>query len=381
MDAPEPALTEQIAQSWAAVSTWLVGHSSRIALAAIIGAILVALLYAVRVIGRQFAQSPANRGRRIAVIGRAFGDMNFFFMAAVAAQIVAVYAIAPPELAAPIRIIFIIAAAVQGALFLRDLILGVVEIRASEADPQGSLSSAMGLIHLSVSVVLMTIAVILILANLGIDVTGLLAGLGIGGIAIGLAAQGIFSDLFAALSILFDKPFRKGDTIRWDTTTGIVEYIGLKSSRIRALSGEEIIVSNANLLSKELRNFARIETRRINQTLSLVYHTPTAACEGLTDILAPAINGCDGCTFQRVGLSNFAASSLDFELVYDIQVADQADILVRRNIANIAILKAFGDAGILFAYPSQTTYTAAPDGSLVMPYAQSLAPSGQPSQG
>jgi small-conductance mechanosensitive channel len=372
MNAPEPALTEQLARSWFAVADWLGSHSTRIALALIVGAILVLLLYTVRVIGRKLARSPAYRGRRLGVIGRAFGDMNFFFMAAVAAQIVAIYAIAPPELAAPIHIVFIIAAAVQGALFLRDLIIGVVEIRAAEADPQGSLSSAMGLIHLSVSVVLITIAIILILANLGIDVTGLIAGLGIGGIAIGLAAQGIFSDLFAALSILFDKPFRKGDTIRWDTTTGTVEYIGLKSSRIRALSGEEIIVSNANLLNKELRNFARIETRRVNQIISLVYHTPSAVCETLSEVLAPAINACEGCVFQRVGLSTFAASSLDFQLVYDISVIDQADVLTRQNSANIAILKAFAQTGISFAYPTQTTYTASPDGTLVMPYAKPL---------
>jgi small-conductance mechanosensitive channel len=370
MTAPEPALTEQLSRSWFAVTDWLGSHSSRIALALIVGALLVAFLCAIRLVGRKLARSPSYRGSRLGVIGRAFGDMNFFFMAAVAAQIVAIYAIAPPELAAPIRIVFIIATAVQAAVFLRDLILGVVEIRASEADPQGSLSSAMGLIHLSVSVVLMTIAVILILANLGIDVTGLIAGLGIGGIAIGLAAQGIFSDLFAALSILFDKPFRKGDTIRWETTTGTVEYIGLKSSRIRALSGEEIIISNANLLNKELRNFARIETRRVNQMISLVYHTPADICEKLGDILQPAINGCEGCDFQRVGLSAFAASSLDFQLVYDINAVDQADVLIRQNSANIAILKAFANAGISFAYPTQTTYTASPDGTLVMPYAQ-----------
>jgi small-conductance mechanosensitive channel len=372
MTVTEPALSEQLLQSRDAVVAWLSSHSSRIMLAIIIGALLVALLWAGRHVGRRLAQSPANRGKRIAVIGRAFGDMNIFFMAAVAAQIVAVYAIAPPELAAPIRILFIIAAAVQGAIFLRDLILGVVEIRASEADPQGSLSSAMGLIRLSVTVILMTIAMILILANLGIDVTGLLAGLGIGGIAIGLAAQGIFSDLFAALSILFDKPFRKGDTIRWDATTGTVEYIGLKSSRIRALSGEEIIVSNANLLNKELRNFARIETRRVNQLIALVYQTPAEVCATIGDILEPVINACEGCSFQRVGLASFGASSLDFQLVYDISVVDQAEVLTRSNAVNIAILRAFAEKGVAFAYPTQTTFTAAPDGTLVMPYAKPL---------
>jgi small-conductance mechanosensitive channel len=219
-------------------------------------------------------------------------------------------------------------------------------------------------------VALFLIATILILSNLGVNVTGLLAGLGVGGIAIGLAAQGIFSDLFAALSILFDKPFRKGDIIRWEGTTGVVEGIGLKSSRVRALSGELVVVSNANLLSKEVRNFARLESRRINQPLALVYNTPLATCANMAALLQPLVDACAGCRFVRCGLENFGASNLDFSLVYDINGDSETDILSRRNAVNLAVLEAFAEAGIHFAYPTQTTYTAAPDGTLVMPYAQ-----------
>jgi small-conductance mechanosensitive channel len=201
-------------------------------------------------------------------------------------------------------------------------------------------------------------------------VNGLLAGLGIGGIAIGLAAQGIFSDLFAALSILFDKPFRKGDVIRWDTTTGTVEAIGLKSSRVRALTGEEIIISNANLLGKELRNFARLQQRRVNQPLGLVSHLPLDRIERMEVILKPAVDGCEGCAFVRCGLENFGPSTLDFMLVYDMDAEEQGDVLGRKNSVNLAILRAFAKEGIAFAYPTQTTYTAAPDGTLVMPYAE-----------
>ena len=153
--------------------------------------------------------------------------------------------------AQPIHVLFVVAFAIQAAIWARELILGYVEHRVG-GDPggQSTLGSAVGIIRLLVTITLFTIAVILILDNLGVNVTGLVAGLGIGGIAIGLAAQGIFSDLFAALSILFDKPFRKGESVRFGDVTGHVENIGLKNTRIRSITGEQIVVANAKLLER-----------------------------------------------------------------------------------------------------------------------------------
>ena len=128
--------------------------------------------------------------------------------------------------------------------------------RVAEENGAGALGNAMAIIRVLVSVALFAIAGILILDNLGVNVTALVAGLGIGGIAIGLAAQGIFSDLFAALSILFDKPFKKGDTIRYDQSTGTVERIGLKTTRLRSLTGEQLIMANTKLLEREIHNLA-----------------------------------------------------------------------------------------------------------------------------
>ena len=146
----------------------------------------------------------------------------------------------PHKFARLIDIGFIIAFALQGAVWVRELILGVIRRKVAEEQGAGTLGNAMAIIRVLISVALFAVAAILILENLGVNVTALIAGLGIGGIAIGLAAQGIFSDLFAALSILFDKPFKKGDTIRYDQSTGTVERIGLKTTRLRALSGEQI---------------------------------------------------------------------------------------------------------------------------------------------
>ncbi len=364
-------LSGEISVLWQALSGWTQSHWSQILVATLFGSAIVAGLYAVRQLGIWLCRPGrrSNSGWRD-IIGRTLAKTRFWFMAAVAAQSISWIGLAPPTIASFAHGLFIIAICLQAAVWVRALLLGVVEKRAETTDPEDTLQSAVGLIRILLTATLFILAAILILANLGVDVTGLLAGLGIGGIAIGLAAQGIFSDLFAALSILFDKPFRKGDLIRWETTTGEVEYIGLKSSRIRALSGEEIVISNANLLSKELRNFARVETRRVNQPLSLVYHTPIEKCADMAMILAPAINACEGVQFQRVGLETFGASSLDFMLVYDLTAADQADVLARRNSVNLALLQTFANEGISFAYPTQTTFTAAPDGTMVMPYAQ-----------
>ena len=364
-----PDLSAQLTAIGSNLTDWFASHSNRILAAALISFVLVIALYALRLAGRRMARQPDARATWRGVVGRALGSMRFWFMAALAVEIVSVYAIAPPELAEPIRILFVIALGLQTALLLRELILGGIDLRAAEADPSGALGSAIDLLRLLVTIGLFGIATIFILANLGVDVTGLVAGLGIGGIAIGLAAQGIFADLFAALTILFDKPFRRGDTVRWDTAAGTIEAIGLKSTRIRSLTGEEIIISNANLLSKELRNFARLERRRIMQPLSLVYQTSLEKCAALPGLLETAVNGEEGCHFVRCGLDNFAPSSLDFQLVYDVEAPEPELVLMRKNAANLAIMRAFASAGISFAYPTQTTFTAAPDGTMVMPYA------------
>ena len=118
------------------------------------------------------------------------------------------------------------------------------------------------------------VALVVVLDNLGVNVTGLVAGLGVGGIAIGLAAQGIFADLFAALAIIFDRPFRRGDSISYDTTSGSVEAIGLKSTRIRGIDGEERVISNKNLLNKEILNNTQRNHRRAKFVIGVTYSTP-----------------------------------------------------------------------------------------------------------
>ncbi len=370
---PQHSIT---AEAWLTIKIaldWLDSHTISIAVAAVFGAAIVALLYGLKLFGRYLCREKVGSTHWPRIIGQTLRKTYLWFMIAVAAQIVTAFAHAPDEIASPIRIIFVIASGLQAAIWGRALILGLVEYRAGDADVNGNLQSAVGLIRVLVTAGLFLLATILILSNLGVNVTGLLAGLGIGGIAIGLAAQGIFSDLFAALSVLFDKPFKKGDMVKFDQTQGTVAAIGLKSTRIQAVSGEEVIISNANLLNKELRNLAHLSTRRHFIMLSLVYQTPPEICRALPAMLHDLVEGVADCSFIRCGLETFSPSSIDFQLVFEIHGADPVEAGHIKHDVLVRILALFAEQGLQFAYPTQTTFTAAPDGRMVMPYAEPKA--------
>jgi len=285
------------------------------------------------------------------------------------------YAAPPARVARLSDIAFIVAFALQAAVWGRELVLGVIGQHAGEHPGETAVGNAMGVIRVLVSVALFGIAVVVILDNLGVNVTALVAGLGIGGIAIGLAAQGIFSDLFAALSILFDKPFRRGDTIRFDNTTGRVEKIGLKTTRLISVTGEAVIMANTKLLEREISNLAGGSDRQQTLEFGLTYQTPPDKLERVPALARAAVEAQKGCVLQRCVLTGFGASSLDYDLVFRHEGLDAEDLFQRRSNLVIDLVRRFAAEDIEFAYPTQTTFTAAPDGTLVMPYAGSPASS------
>ena len=327
---------------------WIDQNTVRIGLALAAGAVIVAILYFARMGGRRLARSSHPWW---GVIGRALGSMRLWFMAIAAAQIVSLYAHPPEDLAKTIGFLFTIGTTFQAAIFVRELTLGAVEVRAGEADPHGSLSSAIGLIRFSVTAGLFIVATILILSNLGVNVTGLIAGLGVGGIAIGLAAQGIFADLFAALVILFDKPFRKGDIIRWEKGGGTVREVGLKSTRVQSTTGELLIVANTKLLAGELTNITESQRRRVTQPLLLVYATPPETLAKVPRWVREIVDQCEDCHFLRCNLETLLEAKLEFVLTYDIDGHSFAQISERKHVINMAILSRFAAEGIAFADP------------------------------
>ncbi len=347
---------------------WLTANADDLALGAIVAAGLVGLMLILREVGhRLVAADPECRGWR-GVIGRVLAKTTILFMVAAAIDIVLNYADVPARPARLADILFVIAAALQGAIWGREIILGVIASRTGEDDGSSTLGNAMALIRVLVSVTLFAIALIFILDNLGVNVTGLVAGLGIGGIAIGLAAQGIFSDLFAALAIMFDRPFRRGDTIRYGTTTGTVERIGLKTTRMRSVTGEQVIMANTKLLEQELHNLAEAKVRRVSLAFSLTYQVSPDAIAGLPDLLSPAVGAIKGCRLVRAVATSFGPSAIEAELVYDDRTTDQDKLAAHKSAIIIGVMRALADRGIGFAYPTQTTFTAAPDGTMIMPY-------------
>lgn len=348
------------------LTAWFATHWPNIAVAV---AVAVVIYFGLRILRRRGRTLGRQASSPIGIVaGRAISRTMHSFMILVSARMVLGYANPPEWLADTIRILFTIVTTFQVAIWLREIVLGLIERQTDTGNGYETLNNAMGIIRILVTVALFAVAAVVVLDNLGVNVTGLVAGLGIGGIAIGLAAQGIFSDLFAALSIIFDKPFRQGELITYDQTTARVERIGLKSTRLRALSGEAKIISNANLLQKEITSLQALERRRIKFALAIIYQTPTELAERLPDILREVVEAA-GQSFVQAGMVGFGASSLDFELDVDVANPDQADYFRVRHLLALAILKRFTAEGIEFAYPTQTTFTAAPDGRMIMPYA------------
>ena len=352
---------------------WLMANLDRLAIGALIAAAIVAVMLAMRWVGhRLLANEPAEWGWR-GIIGRVLAKTTVFFMVAAAVDIVASYAATPAKLAHLADIFFTVAASLQVAIWAREIIVGVIRHRVGDDPGASTLGNAMALIRVLVNVLVFAIALVVILDNLGVNVTALVAGLGIGGIAIGLAAQGIFSDLFAALSIVFDKPFRRGDTIRYgtgtDATIGTVERIGLKTTRVRSVTGEQVIMANTKLLEQEVRNLAEAKVRRVTLPFSLTYQVSPDTLERLPALAEEVLKAVKTAKLVRCVATAFAPSSIDCELVYDDRTISPDTLAHHKSDIIVGLARAFAREKIEFAYPTQTTFTAAPDGTLVMPWA------------
>lgn len=314
------------------ISAWFDANHLGLLIGAIVAAVIVVVLLGARWLGhRACEQDPEGRHWK-GVIGRALGRTTLIFMVVAAADGLATYANLPHRIERIVDIGFIVAFALQGAVWARELILGMIARRIADAEHGGTLANAMALIRVLVSFTAFAIAVILILENLGVNVTALVAGLGIGGIAIGLAAQGIFSDLFAALSILFDKPFKKGDTIRYDKSTGSVERIGLKTTRLRSLTGEQLVMANTKLLEREIHNLTHARARRITLYLAIGGDKSAAAVDLVGEAAGNAVAAQKGCKMVRFVLSGAGAGAFAYDLVYD-DVSRDNDVLARNRSA------------------------------------------------
>jgi small-conductance mechanosensitive channel len=211
-------------------------------------------------------------------------------------------------------------------------------------------------VMLIINLVIWSLGLLFLFDNFGYDVTAVIAGLGIGGIAIALAAQNILGDLFNYFVIFFDRPFEIGDFITVDDKKGTVENIGIKTTRVKSITGEQLVFSNSDLTNSRIHNFKRMEQRRVLFALGVTYQTPSHLLEKIPVIIKGIIETQPSITFDRAHFSKFAASSLDYEVVYFVGSAEYNQYMDIQQKINLEIIKAFAEEGIEFAYPTQTLF-------------------------
>jgi small-conductance mechanosensitive channel len=228
--------------------------------------------------------------------------------------------------------------------------------RQIAADP--STVAAMDLVGFALRLVVWAAVLLVLLDNLGVDVTALIAGLGVGGIAIALAAQNVIGDLFSSMSIVFDKPFVVGDFIVVGDFLGTVEHVGLKTTRLRSLSGEQLVFSNSDLLSCRIRNYGRMFERRVLSSIGVTYQTPAAKLRRITEVIREIVERQDKVRFDRAHFQKFGDSALMFEFVYYVLTPDYNYYMDVQQSINLALFEQLAAEGVEFAYPTQTVFVS-----------------------
>lgn len=236
------------------------------------------------------------------------------------------------------------------------ILINYVAAKGLSKDEDKESKAAIQAVSLLSKIVLWSLGLLLILSNLGIDITSLIAGLGIGGIAIALALQNILGDLFSSFAIYFDKPFVVGDFIMIGDKKGTVEKIGIKTTRIRSVTGEEVIISNKELTSAQIQNFRRMIERRITFTLGVIYGTDIKKLEEIPAMIKEIVGSVKNVRLDRVHFTRFEDSALVFDIVYYVNSREYQDYMDAQQDINLKIKETFDKAKIEFAYPTQTVY-------------------------
>jgi len=217
-------------------------------------------------------------------------------------------------------------------------------------------SSAMDHLQFFLNAALWIGALLFVLDNLGVNVTAAVAGLGIGGLAVAMAAQSIFKDLFSSFVIFMDKPFKVGDFIIVGDMMGVVDHIGIKTTRIRSLTGEMLIFSNSDLTSSRIRNYKDIQRRPVAYAFGVTYETPYDKVKAIPDMVREIFAADENAELDRVHFKAYGDFALQFELVYYVLSGDYAVYMDSQQKFNLALMKRFQDEGIEFAYPTQTVH-------------------------
>lgn len=291
------------------------------------------------------------------VLAECLAATRLLFIAVITLYAGAQYLTLPAKAARIIDAAAVVALLVQVALWAnRGIAVWLRHYVKTRRDTDAAGATTVGVLGFLARLAVWALAVLMILDNLGVDITALVASLGIGGIAVALAVQRILGDIFASLSIALDKPFVIGDFIIVGDVLGTVEYIGLKTTRLRSLSGEQIVFSNADLLASRIRNYRRMNERRVLFRFGVLYQTPAAKLERIPQIVREIIEQEPRARFDRAHFQGFGESALEFEVVYHVLDRDYTLYMdIQQNI-NLALMRRLAAEGVQFAYPTRTVH-------------------------
>ncbi len=347
------------------VWTWLLA-------AAVILVVVVILIFLRRVAHRRLVAFANRTVTKVDdLVADLLGRTRFWFLTAVSLYAGSLALTLPPVANRVISTIAVLALLIQVGIWATALVTFWISRsvkRTLEEDAATATSlAALGFI---IKLVLWAVVLLLALDNMGVDITALIAGLGIGGIAVALAFQHILSDLFASLSIVIDKPFVIGDFIIVDDLLGTVERIGLKTTRVRSLFGEQLVFSNSDLLNSRIRNYKRMFERRIVFSIGVTYQTPYEKLAAIPEMVREIVEAQEMTRFDRTHFKEYGDFALKFEIVYYVLVPDYNVYMDIQQAINLAVYEQFEKEGIDFAYPTQTLFVSPQQASTAPPPGQ-----------
>lgn len=296
------------------------------------------------------------------LVSHVLGRTRAFFLVVLALDAASFFVRLQPGDRKIVGTVSVLAFILQGGLWASAALAFLVsDYRRRKLEEDRSTATMVGAVNFLLQLVLWAGVLLIALDNMGVHVTAVITGLGVGGVAVALAVQNILGDLFASLAIVLDKPFVIGDFIIVNDLMGSVERVGLKTTRVRSLGGEQLIFSNADLLKSRIRNYGRMMERRVVFTIGVTYQTPREKLKVIPGIIREAIEAQDQTRFDRSHFLRFGDFSLDFETVFYILSPDYNAYMDRQQAINLHIHQRFEAEGIEFAYPTQTLFLVRDD--------------------
>jgi small-conductance mechanosensitive channel len=327
-------------------------------IAGIVGVVVWAALWILRdLIASRFQKhSTTKNPTLIRLIGYLIGNTKQILFFAVALDVAQESLTLPDRVQRIVSNTVMILILVQIGLWAGRAVRFYLEMKELERGADRVFSGSLDIVSFVARMLIWSLLILLGLSNLGVNITALLAGLGVGGVAVALALQNVLGDLFASLSIALDKPFVIGDGLVIDTFIGKVEHIGIKTTRLRSESGEQIILSNADILKSRVRNFGRLSEQRILATIRLNFDTPTDKLRTLPQLLEKVVREHPQARFERCHLKTLGESAFQFELSYFVQQPAVNPLLDLQQSVNFRIIDELHRLGLEFAYPTELLF-------------------------